>query len=69
MKLQSKLGGLVSVKTKLFMGFQSVRGCGAVAWRPQADSWAGCVFTVLDLHKVDVPLFWKELARVADLGS
>eukprot|EP00983_Pelagomonas_calceolata_P046130 1140017-Pelagomonas_calceolata.AAC.1 len=27
------------------------------------------VFTVFDLHKMDVPLFWKELARVTDLRS
>eukprot|EP00983_Pelagomonas_calceolata_P073696 1152236-Pelagomonas_calceolata.AAC.1 len=27
------------------------------------------VFTVFDLHKMDVPLFWKELTRVAGLGS
>eukprot|EP00983_Pelagomonas_calceolata_P097223 1158220-Pelagomonas_calceolata.AAC.9 len=27
------------------------------------------VFTVFDLHKMDVPLFWKELTRVTDLGS
>eukprot|EP00983_Pelagomonas_calceolata_P122488 1160913-Pelagomonas_calceolata.AAC.8 len=26
------------------------------------------VFTVFDLHKVDVPLFWKELTRVTGLG-
>eukprot|EP00983_Pelagomonas_calceolata_P048333 1141015-Pelagomonas_calceolata.AAC.3 len=26
-------------------------------------------FTVLDLHKIDVPLFWKKLARVTGLGS
>eukprot|EP00983_Pelagomonas_calceolata_P016133 510687-Pelagomonas_calceolata.AAC.1 len=27
------------------------------------------VFTVIDLHKMDVPLLWKELTRVTDLGS
>eukprot|EP00983_Pelagomonas_calceolata_P127366 1161396-Pelagomonas_calceolata.AAC.1 len=27
------------------------------------------VFTVFDLHKMDVSLFWKELARVTDLES
>eukprot|EP00983_Pelagomonas_calceolata_P079648 1154780-Pelagomonas_calceolata.AAC.1 len=27
------------------------------------------VFTVSDFHKMDVPLFWKELVRVTDLGS
>jgi len=25
------------------------------------------VFTVFDLHKMDVSLFWKELTRVTDL--
>eukprot|EP00983_Pelagomonas_calceolata_P076888 1153614-Pelagomonas_calceolata.AAC.2 len=44
------------------------RGCGAVAWRQQADSWPG-IFTVFDLHEMDVPLFWKELTRVTNLGS
>eukprot|EP00983_Pelagomonas_calceolata_P044425 1139293-Pelagomonas_calceolata.AAC.1 len=27
------------------------------------------VFRVFDLHKMDVPLFWKELAKVMGLGS
>eukprot|EP00983_Pelagomonas_calceolata_P035842 1121682-Pelagomonas_calceolata.AAC.3 len=27
------------------------------------------VSTVIYFHKMDVPLFWKELARVTDLGS
>eukprot|EP00983_Pelagomonas_calceolata_P008285 269499-Pelagomonas_calceolata.AAC.1 len=27
------------------------------------------VFTVIDLHKMDVPLLWKDLTRVTDLGS
>eukprot|EP00983_Pelagomonas_calceolata_P006875 223751-Pelagomonas_calceolata.AAC.1 len=26
------------------------------------------VFTVFDLHKMDIPLLWQELARVTDLG-
>eukprot|EP00983_Pelagomonas_calceolata_P031451 986537-Pelagomonas_calceolata.AAC.2 len=40
----------------------------AAAWRPQAGSWAG-VFNILDLQKMDMPLFWEELARMTDLGS
>eukprot|EP00983_Pelagomonas_calceolata_P059107 1145786-Pelagomonas_calceolata.AAC.5 len=27
------------------------------------------VFTVFDIHKMDMPLFWKELARVVNLES
>eukprot|EP00983_Pelagomonas_calceolata_P077760 1154001-Pelagomonas_calceolata.AAC.1 len=27
------------------------------------------VFTVFGLHNMNVPLFWKELTRVTDLGS
>eukprot|EP00983_Pelagomonas_calceolata_P121049 1160762-Pelagomonas_calceolata.AAC.6 len=27
------------------------------------------VFTVFYLHKLDVSLFWKDVARMADLGS
>eukprot|EP00983_Pelagomonas_calceolata_P030701 964210-Pelagomonas_calceolata.AAC.3 len=27
------------------------------------------VFIIFDLHKINVPLFWKELARVTDLGG
>eukprot|EP00983_Pelagomonas_calceolata_P125784 1161236-Pelagomonas_calceolata.AAC.2 len=42
MKLQSKPCGCMSVKTKLFKRLQSVGGCGAAAWRPQAGSWARC---------------------------
>eukprot|EP00983_Pelagomonas_calceolata_P130968 1161732-Pelagomonas_calceolata.AAC.2 len=44
------------------------RGHGAAAWRPRADSWAGCL-PVFDLNKMDMPLSWKEMARVTDLGS
>eukprot|EP00983_Pelagomonas_calceolata_P121965 1160858-Pelagomonas_calceolata.AAC.14 len=33
---------------------------GAVAWRPQAGSWARCL-RVFGLHEMDVPLFWREL--------
>eukprot|EP00983_Pelagomonas_calceolata_P104627 1159048-Pelagomonas_calceolata.AAC.10 len=31
---------------------------GAVAWRPQADSCAGCLHSI-NLHKMDVPIFWE----------
>eukprot|EP00983_Pelagomonas_calceolata_P109429 1159556-Pelagomonas_calceolata.AAC.1 len=69
MKLQSKLGDLLGVKTYLFKGLQSVRGGhGTAALRPQMILGPG-VYTVFDLHKMDVPLFWKELAKVTDLGS
>eukprot|EP00983_Pelagomonas_calceolata_P005209 170172-Pelagomonas_calceolata.AAC.2 len=27
------------------------------------------VFTVFDLHKVDAPLFWRDLTRVTSIGS
>eukprot|EP00983_Pelagomonas_calceolata_P079029 1154495-Pelagomonas_calceolata.AAC.5 len=65
-KLQNKLGGCMSVKTKPFMRLQSVRGHGPGGLKLILGPG---VFTVFDLHKMDVPLFGKELARVADLGS
>eukprot|EP00983_Pelagomonas_calceolata_P050307 1141912-Pelagomonas_calceolata.AAC.1 len=46
MKLPSKPDGCVSVKTKLFKRLQSGGGRGAVAWRPQAGSWAGRLHSI-----------------------
>eukprot|EP00983_Pelagomonas_calceolata_P071734 1151380-Pelagomonas_calceolata.AAC.1 len=69
MKLQSKLGGCMSVKTKLFTRLQSVEGIVVLLLGGLDLILGPGVFTVFDLHKMDVPLFWKELARVTDLGS
>eukprot|EP00983_Pelagomonas_calceolata_P116711 1160339-Pelagomonas_calceolata.AAC.7 len=43
------------VMVQLLRGLQLILGPG--------------VFTAFDLHKMGVPLFWKELTRVTDLGS
>eukprot|EP00983_Pelagomonas_calceolata_P128303 1161498-Pelagomonas_calceolata.AAC.4 len=80
MKLQSKPGGCMSVKTKLFKRLQSVRGVGDASHTEQNKvalllfgglklTLGPGVFTIFDLQKMDVPLFWKELARVTYLGS
>jgi len=44
------------------------RGHSAAAWELKLILGPG-VFTVFDLHKMEVPLAWKEPARVTDLGS
>eukprot|EP00983_Pelagomonas_calceolata_P013820 442742-Pelagomonas_calceolata.AAC.1 len=60
MELQSKPGGCMThtiateVAVLRFGGLQLILGPG--------------VFTVFDLHEMDVPLFWRELTRVTDLG-
>eukprot|EP00983_Pelagomonas_calceolata_P105173 1159101-Pelagomonas_calceolata.AAC.2 len=61
MELQIKPGGFMSVKSKLSKGLQSVRGLKLIL--------GPVIFTIFDLHKIDVPQFWKELTRVTDLGS
>eukprot|EP00983_Pelagomonas_calceolata_P080996 1155374-Pelagomonas_calceolata.AAC.2 len=43
------------VEVMLLGGLELMRGPG--------------IFTVFDIHKMDVPLFWEELTRVTDLGS
>eukprot|EP00983_Pelagomonas_calceolata_P053754 1143416-Pelagomonas_calceolata.AAC.3 len=62
MKLQSKLGGCMGANTKLLKGLQSVRealkdsdiDCGAAAWRPQADSWAGLLHSISQAGRASV---------------
>eukprot|EP00983_Pelagomonas_calceolata_P052303 1142791-Pelagomonas_calceolata.AAC.2 len=69
-KLQSRLGGLMNVKTKLFKRLQSVRDVAVLLGGLQLilGCWPG-VLTVIDLNKMDVSLLWKELVRVTDLGG
>eukprot|EP00983_Pelagomonas_calceolata_P055666 1144254-Pelagomonas_calceolata.AAC.1 len=67
MKLQSKPGGCMGVKTKLFKRLQSVRGVDDPAHTLQ--NRVEGIFTVSDLHKMDVSLSWRELTGVMDLGS
>eukprot|EP00983_Pelagomonas_calceolata_P055408 1144135-Pelagomonas_calceolata.AAC.1 len=69
MKLPSKLGGLVHVKTKLFKRLQSVGRVAVLLLGGLELALGPGAFTVFDLHKMDMPLFWKELTRVAGLGS
>eukprot|EP00983_Pelagomonas_calceolata_P079056 1154515-Pelagomonas_calceolata.AAC.2 len=79
MKLQSNLGGFMCVQIKLFKGLQSVQMTPTTPNRMIAELLLGglqlilgpVVFTGFGPHKMDVPLFWKELAslRVANLGS
>eukprot|EP00983_Pelagomonas_calceolata_P036185 1132479-Pelagomonas_calceolata.AAC.1 len=68
MKLQSKPGSCMSVKTKLFQKLQSVGGVVVLLIGGLKLVFGPGVFTVFDLQKMDVPLFWKELTRMTDFG-
>eukprot|EP00983_Pelagomonas_calceolata_P084202 1156315-Pelagomonas_calceolata.AAC.2 len=68
MKLQSKPGGCMRVKTKLFKRLQSVGEVAVLLLGGLLLVLGLDVFTVFDLHEMDVPLFWKELTTMADLG-
>eukprot|EP00967_Tisochrysis_lutea_P041553 scaffold49922_cov19-Tisochrysis_lutea.AAC.2 len=63
MKHQSKLGGYMDVKTKVFKWLRSV-------WRVDDPIYTkhNGIEGDLVLHRLDV-LFWKELHRMTDLGS
>eukprot|EP00983_Pelagomonas_calceolata_P054819 1143868-Pelagomonas_calceolata.AAC.4 len=84
MRLQSKLEGCISIKTKLFKRLQTLKceAPGVLMTTPTPNRWIAVlligglelisgpgVFAVFDFHKVDVPLFWRELTRVTNLGS
>eukprot|EP00983_Pelagomonas_calceolata_P050407 1141960-Pelagomonas_calceolata.AAC.5 len=69
MKLQSKPGSCMSVKTELFKRFQSVGEVVVLLLGGLQLILGPGVFTVFDLHEMDVPLFWEELTRVAGLGG
>eukprot|EP00983_Pelagomonas_calceolata_P009034 293794-Pelagomonas_calceolata.AAC.1 len=63
MKLQSKPGGCMSVKAKLFKRLQGVGEIVVLLLGGLQLILGPGVFIVLDLHEMDVPLFWKELTR------
>eukprot|EP00983_Pelagomonas_calceolata_P055609 1144232-Pelagomonas_calceolata.AAC.1 len=68
MKLQSKPGGCMSVKTKLLKRLQSVGGVAVLLLGGLKLVLGPGVFTAFDLHEMDVPLFRKELTRMTNLG-
>eukprot|EP00983_Pelagomonas_calceolata_P049044 1141322-Pelagomonas_calceolata.AAC.2 len=57
-----------SIKEKRIPRAEALHNLFARRRKNQWRSGAG-VFTVFGLHEMDVPLSWKELARVTDLGS
>eukprot|EP00983_Pelagomonas_calceolata_P007063 230001-Pelagomonas_calceolata.AAC.1 len=69
MKLQSKLGGFMIVKAKLFKRLQSVREIAVLLLKGLELTLGPSASAAFDLHKTDVLLSWEELTRVMDLAS
>eukprot|EP00983_Pelagomonas_calceolata_P102717 1158838-Pelagomonas_calceolata.AAC.11 len=68
MKLQSKPGGCMSVKAMLFKRLQDIAPAVLLLGGFRLILGPG-VLAVFDLNKMDASQFWKELARVTDIGG